>query len=283
MASTWADAADTVTVKTASGRQFTAQVDNASTAARLWLRADRPGIRMLRPLDWDQVVQVRAGEQLMTGAEFRALIEAKRWPVASDPFVDTSDTPPQPNPRPTAPRENRDQASDARPDLPIGPAPVRGVHLDAYVANWDAGVEVDGVVVHVYPLDMFGGLAAISGTIEVELIGQDQTATRTRGEPFPQLGRWVQPMAPADFGPDGAVFLLPFQALHPEFDVELARLAVVHGRLTVPGDGVFDDTVGMVPIRPYSAPRDRLQQLRGTRFFSNEVTTRGQRVNLPSP
>src|SRR5262245_17231689 len=97
--------AESVAITTASGRKFTAEVDASSTAARLWLRADRPGIRLLRPLDWDRVVAVTAGNQTLSGAEFRDLIEAKRWPVATDPFVDSPQTPPRPDPLPTSPSD----------------------------------------------------------------------------------------------------------------------------------------------------------------------------------
>ncbi|MFH1923324.1 MAG: hypothetical protein ABIP48_25965, partial [Planctomycetota bacterium] len=77
-----------------------------------------------------------------------------------------------------------------------------------------------------------------------------------------------------EFGLLGAKYRFPFQAVHPEFDLELAPYAAVHARLSVPGEGVFEATESDVRVRPYSATRDHLQYTTGQRFFPLERTGR---------
>jgi hypothetical protein len=148
------------------------------------------------------------------------------------------------------------------------------VRIDAYVANWDQDVEVDGLVVHVFPLDCDGLVTPVDGTLNVTLVGQQLGAVRDR-EPFPHLGQWTRAVCLEDFGPAGAVYRLPFQAVHPEFDLRVSSGALAHARLIVPGSGTFEDSQATLRIRPYSAFRDHLQQRRGTRFLPVERTGRG--------
>lgn len=276
-------AAEEVTVVTRSGRQLTAEVHAASSAQGLWLQSGRPGMQVLRPLEWDHIVEVKAGPNMMPGRDFRRLVESKQWPMVGEPMM-------TPSPRtvpadaPAAPHEGA--ATGLAPDEVLPPTPeqisfavepARTLHLEAYVANWDDDVEVDGIYLHVFPLNGWGAIKPLHGTLEVELIGQ-RRVLRTRDEAFPLLARWTRQIEPEMFGSAGAVFQLPFQAIHPEFNTEIARLAVVHGRVTAAGSNLLDATVSMVPIRPSSSPRDHLQQVRGTRFFPNERTGRGKLV-----
>ncbi len=81
-------------------------------------------------------------------------------------------------------------------------------------------------------------------------------------------------MTPDQFGADGAIFKLPFQAVHPEFDLNYGPWGVVHAKLSVPGNGAFETSASMVRIRPYSAVRDESQQITGQRFFDVERVER---------
>jgi len=76
-------------------------------------------------------------------------------------------------------------------------------------------------------------------------------------------------------GPSGAVYRLPFQAVHPEFDTDWAAHGLVHVRLTVPGHGVFEASQEVVRIRAFSPIRDELEMSTGRRFFPIERTGRG--------
>ena len=149
--------------------------------------------------------------------------------------------------------------------------PVRSLAVDAWVANWDDDVEVDGLVVQVIPQDDYGSMVPVRGVLEVNLLGERRGALKHR-QSFVGLGRWTRRVRHDDFGPSGAVYRLPFQAVHPEFDLSKEPYGAVHVRLTVPGHGVFDATADMVRIRPYGTVRDHLQQATGERFFRTERT-----------
>jgi hypothetical protein len=97
-------------------------------------------------------------------------------------------------------------------------------------------------------MDAYGNIVPVNGTLEVDVIGE-QPAHRTYGEPFPPLLRWATKVRPEDVGANGATFRVPFQAWHPEFDLKLGSMGAVHARLSVPGQGVFDDTATMVWLR----------------------------------
>ena len=80
-----------------------------------------------------------------------------------------------------------------------------------------------------------------------------------------------------------APFSYPFAGVHPEFDREIDPFGVVHVRMTIAGQGVFEASSAMVRLRPYSGPRDHQQQLRGRRFFYQETLGRGHRADLTWP
>ena len=111
----------------------------------------------------------------------------------------------------------------------------------------------------------------VQGTVEVELIGQGRGPDA--GGEFATLGHWVESVWPEDFG-YRARCRLPFQAVQPEFDFRWAAKGVVHVRLSVPGEGVFEATAAMTRIRPASQVRDNYQESSGRRFFPNERTSR---------
>ena len=100
-------------------------------------------------------------------------------------------------------------------------------------------MESSGFTVTIFPTDADGQLTPASGTLDVDLIGQRLSGDDTAGD-FPSVGHWTMEVSPSDFGPSGAVYRCPFQAVHPDFDYDLRPIGLVHARLTVPGDGVFE-------------------------------------------
>jgi hypothetical protein len=268
-----ANAAELLSVHTASGRQFTGQLDHRTDARQLWLRSGTYDAYISRPLDWEHVTKIQAGGKIYTGIAMRDALAGGAWPDVNDPFVDSSETLPGPVSGPIRVYAAGTPA-DVNPLLTGAPPRVASLHIEAFVANWDADVEADGLVVRVYPLDETGAAVPVSGSIEVDLVGQ-QRYVYTQSVPTAELGRWTSSIAPNDVGPSGAVLRLPFQGIHPEFDTGVGSIGLVHARLVVPGQGVFDDSADAVRIRAYSAFRDRLQQLEGTRFLPHERTGRG--------
>ena len=231
---------------------------------------------ILRRIDWHRVVDVQAGGSLLSMEEFQQQLakfeseppERFRFEEAfafnmeqgrlEDGVVRRA---PLSSARGVVPRQTREL--DA----------VRSIAVEAYLTNWDADVEVDGIALHLYPLDGAGMLTAANGSLEVTLVGQ-YSAGYTAGGQFQTVGRWTRSMRAAERCVDGFVFRLPFQAVHPEFERELSKTGLLHVRLSVPGQGVFEASAAALRIRPYSPVRDRLEQVEDRRFFPIERTGR---------
>jgi len=257
----------TVTVEVASGRNFTGWVDPRTDEAELWLRWSRGTMAVLRPIDWERVIEAQVGGDTVSREElFKAVAPKQEIVPVGEPVE-----PPRPKVfRVHAAGSPRARPTHSTPDSGAAMTtrvghrealPVRSLEIDAWVANWDGDVEVDGLVVEVRPLDANGAVVPVHGTLAVNLIGC-------------RLGRWTRLVRPTEFGLPGAKYRFPFQAVHPEFDLELAPYAAVHARLSVPGRGVFETTESDVRVRPYSATRDHLQYTTGQRFFPLERTGR---------
>ena len=292
-----------VHVLLASGRHFTAELDQRTDAARLWLRWGQGTSVILRPIDWDRVVRVEmAGETFSGDVVHQAVILVRQEAPFQDRSVATGK-----NAHPTAAvgwaflpdggRRGFETASNsdtggqaasgacaAEPAWPPGltgtrrlapaatPARVRALEVEARLGKWGPDVDADGLVVEISPLDAQGELVPVQGTVEVELTGQG--ASQTAGGEFATLGHWVRCVWPEDFGYRGARCRLPFQAVQPEFDLRWASKGMVHVRLSVPGEGVFEATDAVTRIRPASGVRDNYQETTGRRFLPNERTSR---------
>ena len=263
-----------ITVDLTSGARLVGQLDARSDGSRLWLRAEKGSAVLLRPIRWEQIARAHVAGSILTAKQLRQSVEQKRpqSPFREEPYglqsrislrISASD----PDPSPMVSQ----RAADG-PSTVARPAKVSSLTVDATVANWDADVEVDGLLVHVYPLDADGRVIAVRGTLQIDLQGQAAT-TIIRRQSFSRLGHWTRPVRIEDFGSGGAVYRLPFQRVNPEFDANLSAYGAVHVRLSVPGQGTFEATESTLRIRPYSALRDNLQQATGSRFFPHERTT----------
>jgi hypothetical protein len=160
------------------------------------------------------------------------------------------------------------------------PTRVTSIFVDACVANWDRDVENDGLIVSVIPVNAYGQAVAVSGSLQVYLIGprlrRFQDAPRSRGSKLDRLGRWVKAVHACDFYEGGFAYRLPFQATHPEFDNRLGSHAMVNVKLTIPGSGTFERTIDYVRIQPFSPIRDYHQLHTGRRWLAIEQTGRGK-------
>lgn len=267
-------------VRLASGRQFAGTIDGRAGAERLWLRTTYGGVTIRRPIAWDRVVAASLDGTELSVAAFRAaaLAAAAEDSVVDSPLaaaVTFRGATPEPTPGPTSESVPPGPlVPDGRPaSFPHLDGRVYSLGIDAWVANWDDDVEVDGLVLHVYPLAHGWRPTPVSGTLAVELFGERVQASARR-EAFPQLGRWSRAVHPADFGPAGAVYQLEFRNAHPEFDLGLAAHGLLRVQLTAPGHGTFEASLAELRVRPYSGVRDRMQQRRGRRFLPAERTGR---------
>jgi hypothetical protein len=246
-------ASEPVTVSLASGRRFTGAVDARTDDAQLWLRVESGPITLLRPIDWDRVRGAQIGDKQLSAAE---LHDQSATLKSAQEVVKHNEAEPS--------AANR--VDQQTPELPH---PVRSIQIDATLGHWSTTTEATGIVVTLQPLDRHGNPVPVEGVLDVDLIGQRLTVV-TDGNGFPQLGHWTTAVRAADFSTSGAVYELPFQAVNPDFHFDLDPHALVHARLSVPGQGSFEASQPMVRIRAYSSVRDHVQQATGSRFLPEE-------------
>jgi hypothetical protein len=281
-----------VAVGVNSGKIFVGQVDPRTNEYRLWLRAGRSGIEIRRPIEWESILLVRKGDHEFSAGEFRTevlspqrtaaaltLYEPNKLPVpacgASTPDADANRPKQSEHVSVNRPKEwlPDDRLARFIQSARANNTQVCSLSIDAHVANLNRTVEADGLVLHIYPLDGAGNMIRVDGTLDVDLIASVPPGW-PRGEPLPAIGRWTVRLVPQQFGPAGAIVKLPFQNVHPEFDLNIGPYGLVHARLSIPGNGSFEASEGMLRIRPYSIIRDQSQQIDGRRFFDVERVDR---------
>jgi len=267
-----------IRVDVASGRTLSGELDAKTDRQTLWLRWTRGSASIRQPIPWQRIVRIHVGDQVLSGIDFVRTFDVPEAAPALAGDKAAGELCIRGKPATTAWELRGPEANAIGPASRFGPqaSQVRSLAIEVQVANWNSGVEVDGLVVDVYPLDAVGRMMPVRGTLEVDLIGHQATRARP-GRTFPQIGRWMQPVALTDFGASGARYHLAFQHIHPESEFSLAPFGVVHARLSVPGEGVFEASAAAVRIRPYSAVRDQLQRATGQRFFPQERTAAGLR------
>ncbi len=259
----------TVSVQVVSGRQWEGIIDSRSSDQQLVLRFERGGAVLWRPIAWQDIRMATHEGESLSAAElagvYRSLATSAKSQAERAKF----------NPQPASPS---DLPAEEQPPLP--PTKVLSIACDALLANWDADVEADGLVIHLQPLDAWQQVAVVSGTLEVELFALQARAfhhaPQSRGRSLEPIARWAQAVNLAEYTTRGAVIRLPFQAAHPEFDDTLGAYGLVHLKFSVPGSGVFEQTMDGVRIRPWSPLRDYLQMDTGRRFLPHETTGRGK-------
>jgi hypothetical protein len=259
-----------VTVETTAGRHWEGFIDAKSTEAQLVLRFEKGSAVLWRPIPWQEARSALVDGRSVPVNELRADYRTMATPAKSK--AERSRLHSSPELLPHAPADVQHQS----------PAPQRVIRIacDALLANWDNDVETDGLVVHLQPVDSNEELALASGTLEVELFTLQARAfhhaPQSRGRSVEPILRWVQSVQRSDYSHRGAVIRLPFQAAHPEFDDSLGAYGLVHIKFSVPGSGVFEQSIDGVRIRPWAPLRDYLQMDTGRRFLPHERTGRGK-------
>jgi len=270
---TAAEAADPqVVVQLASGRQFQGVIDPASDSGQLVLRTTSEGITLWRHIRWQRVERATLDGQPTDAAKLREIVQKERRQGTGEKRggtllrkIELRGETPTPAP-----------VEEAQPVDEPPPPRVAMVAFDSHVANWDADVETDGLVIDVMPLDINRYLIPSSGTLEVELYAPQRRtldlAPMSGGDTLELVERWTRAITPEDLGPSGARFRLPFGAITPELQPNWTAswYGLVHARLAIPGQGVFEDSRDGVRIRPWSPNRDRLEMKTGQRFLSTE-------------
>jgi len=264
-----------VRVQLSDGHTLTGFVDVQTSSEHLVLRFEGYASRLWRRIAWEQVERAGYRGKRLSREELQDIAAS----IATEqiPLDRWSRRKAGGSGEAVAAQETYAERAAAALNRPA----VHSIAVHARAANWDADVEVDGLLLHLYPISAHGQVVPADGTLTVELVAARPSAARSRrtqprGAPLPQIARWTKSLDSHDAGPNGAVFRLPFQAVHPEFRTGLASHGLVRATLTVPGDGVFQATDEWVRIRPFSPLRDRLQHIEGSRFFPGEKQGRTQ-------
>ncbi|QDU30121.1 hypothetical protein ETAA8_52400 [Anatilimnocola aggregata] len=258
----------TIVIETFSGRKWEGLIDDKSNAQQLVLRFERGGAVLWRPIAWSEVKAAFLAGKPIAAATLATKVKELATPAKSK--AERAKLQPLP-PADEFP-------SDTKPPLP--PAKVISISTDALLANWDGDVEADGLVIYMQPITGWQDVALASGTLEVELYALEardfSLASTSRGRMVSPIARWSHAVNPSDYGQRGATIQLPFQAAHPEFDDRLSAYGLVHIKFSVPGSGVFEQSIDGVRIRPWAPLRDYLQVDTGARFLPHETTGRGK-------
>ncbi|MCS7306239.1 MAG: hypothetical protein NZ602_14170 [Thermoguttaceae bacterium] len=147
--------------------------------------------------------------------------------------------------------------------------------LDAWIGQWDADVEADGLVVEITPFDLTGRPVPVQGILEVTLAIPPRGLTTALDQKVHRQ-RWVQRVRAEDFSSatGSAQYRLAFCSSqnNPEWNLDLGGYGALTAQLNVPGQGSFSATAGRLRVRPFSPVRDQLQQSTGKRFFPWEHT-----------
>lgn len=283
----WAD--DELQATARSCRVFSGKLDDRTNDRELWLRSDRDGVTIARPIEWTAVTELKRGSTAVTRdelmAEARRLLQARPQPQR---YVVRQGIEFSPDAAFTTP--NVAAAGSLREWRPVAhlvevpqAAQVRWIEIDGYLANWDADVEADGLLLDLNAYDELGEAVATGGTLSVELIGET-VPPYSRGNAAPMLARWIRQVSAADFARGYARLRLEFQAVHPDFQRVNGRFALIHARLLVPGQGTFEAGRDAVALQGFSPVRERVEQAFGTRFLPTETTGRGHResgISIP--
>jgi hypothetical protein len=259
-----------LTLRLASGREFTGVIDAESAGETLVLRSSSRGMTIRRPIRWERIAAAAIDGKPATNDELRALAKEASATVSPD-------TQPRQQPGDRGQRtEDRGQRTVVAPPF----VPVTTITFDARIANWDADVETDGLILDLMPIDAEGYLAPVSGVAEIELFAPQRRvfhhAPLSGGDTLERVERWTQVINPADLTTNGFRLKLPFGAVHPDFDTDwvASPYGLVHVRLIAPGHGTFDASQDGLRIRHWAPNRDQLELKRYPRFLPTEAVGR---------
>ena len=276
------EAAETVTVTLKSGRTLTAHVDARSDEARLWLRFDAPSTALYRPIAWDRVIRATIAGRELSSEDMRRSIDTWKSTRPS-PITPPAKSAASPAKTSDVIAHDQDDSHAQRAAQALSSRPsVVAIEVDAAVANWDADVEVDGIVLRLTARDAHGNQVQVAGVVDAKLHAERfvraSDVPGRNGRTVQLLGHWRRSIQ-ADHEHAGSmggdiVLRLPFEAVHPEFQLDVAAFGLLQVQLTAPGQGVFHATVRDVRIRPFSMVRDDIQHATQRRFLPGERTGR---------
>ncbi|MFT7642648.1 MAG: hypothetical protein ACI9G1_004406 [Pirellulaceae bacterium] len=255
-------AAETIDVSLKSGRTFSGLVDKKTDESHLVLRFGNASTYLLRRVSWQQVSSATVGEETISAKQLRSRVDR----LATDFVAPEKDTT---KPAVTGQRTYADRARAALRENRI-----THISIQASLANWDADVAADGIIVHVFPMDSKGRVVPVQGGLNVELFATAQVdfneVPRSRGLQSQKIGRWYHRIGDSNYNESGITVKLPFGRINPETATQISNHGLVHVTFNVPGHGTFQSSQDYVRIRGFAPTRDQLEVKTGQRYFPSE-------------
>jgi len=249
------------------GRRVIGTVDGRSSHDLLWLNTRMAGVELASRYPWDDVVEIAQGPTPLSVDELLTQLDSAKLPAIPE-------RPGLEGPGSTVLIQNAPGAEDLLPASPPLTARVQALQIDARLANWDADAPADGLLVTIYPQTSLGDWTPVRGNLDLWLLGEvwprPEQPYRYPRSGFQELGRASHLVREVDFSHGPATFQLPLRHVHPEAMHAIATYGIVHARLGVNGQGVFEAADSFVRLRQASPTRDRLQLFHGQRFFPIE-------------
>jgi len=266
-----------VSVRLIDGSTITGKIDARSDQHELCIRRGTSRARITRVIPWETVEAImlpgRAAPKCVAVETVRDQIVRQRpseGKVASGPQgaarvirSPLANSLPSPQPhiedRPPSAEPPSESAGEFRPSR------VRWISVSAEPGNWDADTSDDGLVLRIRPVTDQGTAVAARGLVQVALLAYRTELLGGARRPV-TIARWSVPVRSGRFDGCEYVFRLPYQRIFPEIDTRWAPYGLVHVRLSIPGEGVFEANDPLVRLRAASPLRDRMELTTGRRF-----------------
>lgn len=258
------EAAPSLVLQFTDGSTAQGEVDSLTDEQKLWLRREEAGIQLRSGYPWSRISGAQHEGRFVVGREFRELAQELATP--GKPGRQVAPFPPVPGDAQAVVPASFVAAGTRRPRL------VQSLRIEAYLGQWSDDARNDGLWVAIYPLSRDGELVPVDGNLDLTLLGEVEPTLIGRAGPpeFRELSRSYEMVRSRDFARGAAIYQLPFRMVHPDLHFDIATAALVHARLGVPGQGVFEASFADVPLRDCSRIRDQLQLHTRQRFFPAE-------------
>jgi hypothetical protein len=265
-AASTACAGEPITVVLKNGQRLKGRLDPRTGDDQLCLRFGEGSVHVMRRIGWEDVSSLARDTQALSPEAVRQMARS------APPNEHVSD--PASNQIPVRPTFAIGWPGTHRAVPPPGAMRVASVAFEVGAVNWDADVELDGLLIRPFPHDAHGEPLPFRGMLHAELwsmrrIEQDSMPS-SGGRWHEIVESWSVPVRIDSTDRRANWVRLPFQSRHPEFDTTWSPVGLVHLTLVVPGHGVFHHSEDGVRIRPFAPLRDYLERQTGERFLPTE-------------
>lgn len=259
-----------VMVQLTDGRKFTGAVDQRTNEEALWLRFASGTAYVQRAIAWEKISAATSDGKTFDALELK---EKSRVLATAAPRIWLSDSAPEVIANP------RGDVATAAYEEPVEISQLTTMDCDAWLANWDADVEPDGVMLEVRGRNSWGERVPLEGSVEAILWGPVKHAFHERpqsaGIALDRLETWRLSSHEGKVTSHGLLIKLPFGSVHPDFVRAVGSYGALQVKVVVPGSGVFHDTIDPLQIRTFSPIRETFRRGAYGRFLPLEGTGRG--------